>query len=204
MLHKNISVDFSIPFFLLKVSLLENNIIAKVSYRLKDPYATLKKMILKNTSVQDLTDLIVFRVIVDTIEDCYKVLNVVYSTFVTISESFKDFIIRPKSNSYQSLHIVIIDSTVQNIELQIRSRKMHVNAEFGAASYAKYKNNMDIKIKTSSISSLINMNLTKIYNILEHFHWTKAELIAYKDELQNLFQLYQSSTNSLIYQNNQL
>jgi (p)ppGpp synthase/HD superfamily hydrolase len=200
MLHENISVDFSIPFFLLKASLLENNIIAKVSYRLKDPYATLKKMILKNISIQDLTDLIVFRVIVDTIEDCYKVLDVVHSTFATISESFKDFIIRPKSNSYQSLNIAIIDSTGQNIELQIRSRKMHVNAEFGSASYAKYKNKMD----DSLISSLINMNLTKMYNILEHFHWTKDELIAYKDELQNLFQLYQSSTNSLIYQNDQL
>jgi (p)ppGpp synthase/HD superfamily hydrolase len=189
---------------MIKISLLKQGIIAEISYRLKDPYSALKKMILKNTSIKDLTDLIAFRIIVATEEDCYKALKVVYNIFDVVPKSFKDFITKPKSNGYQSLHTIIIAQTGCNIELQIRSRRMHVNAEFGEASHIKYKNEPETKIKTLFSSTFINMNLIRAYDMLDYFHWTKAELIAYKNELQNIFQLYQSSTNSLIYQNNQL
>ncbi len=146
MLYNNISIDFRAVSSLIRISLLKQNILAEISYRLKDPYSILRKMILKNVSLKDLADLIAFRIVVATEKDCYKALGVVSDTFKIVPGSFKDFIMRPKSNSYQSLHTVITHPTGHNIELQIRSRKMHLNAEIGEASHIKYKNKLNVEL----------------------------------------------------------
>ena len=112
---------------------------AETSGREKKPYAIWSKMAHKQISLEQLSDIFAFRVVVDTIEDCYRVLGIVHTTWGTVPGRFKDYISAPKRNNYQSVHTTVYGPRHQRVELQIRTHVMHHVAEFGIAAHALYK-----------------------------------------------------------------
>tara|TARA_Y100000590_G_scaffold14658_1_gene17651 strand:+ start:834 stop:2576 length:1743 start_codon:yes stop_codon:yes gene_type:complete len=119
--------------------LKENEIEAKIVGREKTPFAIWRKMQSKRVSLEQLTDIIGFRIIVDDIETCYKVLGIFHSNWSTIPGRFKDYISTPKINNYKSIHTAIIGPNKERVEIQIRTQKMHDFAERGVASHWIYK-----------------------------------------------------------------
>ena len=116
-----------------------NGIDAKIAGREKTPFSIWRKIQNKKVSLEQLTDIIGFRVIVKTIDDCYKALGVFHSKFSTIPGKFKDYISTPKINKYKSIHTSVIGPRKNRIEIQIRTFEMHEFAERGIASHWKYK-----------------------------------------------------------------
>lgn len=123
----------------IKNTLLENDIQGVVYGRVKQVYSIYKKMQSANISLEELHDIIAFRVLVNKISDCYAVLGLVHSRWKFIPTRFKDYISLPKSNGYQSLHTTIFSSFGARMEVQIRTHQMHDLAEFGVASHWLYK-----------------------------------------------------------------
>ena len=119
--------------------LKENGITATLAGREKTPFSIWRKIQNKKISLEHLTDIIGFRVIVSSIEDCYKTLGIFHSKYSAIPFKFKDYISTPKINKYQSIHTAIIGPKKQRIEVQIRTHQMHDFAERGIASHWKYK-----------------------------------------------------------------
>jgi GTP pyrophosphokinase len=123
----------------LSETLKENGIKAEVSGREKSPYSIWRKMQKHDVGFEQLSDIMAFRIIVDSIEDCYKALGVAHNAYRVVPGRFKDYISMPKPNGYQSLHTGVFGPHQQRIELQIRTRKMHEVAEFGVAAHWNYK-----------------------------------------------------------------
>lgn len=123
----------------LKKLLKDTKIDAKVLGREKMPYSIWRKMEKKNVGFEQLSDIIAFRIIVGSNEDCYRALGLIHSAFHTIPENFKDFISTPKNNGYQSIHTVVIGPEQNRIEIQIRTKEMHDVAEMGVAAHWSYK-----------------------------------------------------------------
>jgi len=119
--------------------LKENKINAKIVGREKTPFAIWRKMQSKRVSLEQLTDIIGFRIVVDNIETCYKVLGIFHSNWSTIPGRFKDYISTPKINNYKSIHTSIIGPNKERVEIQIRTQHMHDFAERGVASHWVYK-----------------------------------------------------------------
>ena len=110
-----------------------------VSGREKHPYSIWRKMQERHISFEQLTDVMAFRVITETTEDCYRALGVIHQTYKMVPGRFKDYISTPKRNGYQSLHTTVIHQDNARIEVQIRSRDMHHDAELGLAAHWAYK-----------------------------------------------------------------
>ena len=122
------------------ISLLkENGITATIVGREKTPFSIWRKMQNKKVSLEQLSDIIGFRVIVKSIEDCYKTLGVFHTKFSTIPGKFKDYISTPKINNYKSIHTAVIGPQKNRIEIQIRTNEMNEFAQRGIASHWKYK-----------------------------------------------------------------
>ena len=122
------------------IKLLKNNgISANITGREKTPFSIWRKIQNKKVSLEQLTDIIGFRIIVKNIEDCYKTLGIFHSKFSTIPGKFKDYISTPKINKYKSIHTSVIGPRKNRIEIQIRTLEMNEFAERGIASHWKYK-----------------------------------------------------------------
>ena len=100
----------------LSAKLYANDIVAEIYYRLKDPYSIVKKILRKTIALQELPDLVAFRIIVDKQEDCYKVLDIIYNIYSINIEKSKNYIDNPKNNGYRSLHVIaVVDIYGRNI-----------------------------------------------------------------------------------------
>lgn len=129
----------------LATKLAENGIKAEVYGREKRPYSIWSKMERKHLSLGQLSDIFGFRVIVGTVDQCYRALGIVHRTWRAIPGRFKDYISVPKQNDYRSLHTIVIGPHSMRVEMQIRTRLMHEIAERGVAAHALYKDAPDAK-----------------------------------------------------------
>ena len=111
----------------------------KIIGREKTPFSIWRKMQSKRVSLEQLTDIIGFRVVVNSIDACYKVLGIFHSEWSVIPGRFKDYISTPKINNYKSIHTAIIGPKKERVEIQIRTKEMHDFAERGIASHWIYK-----------------------------------------------------------------
>jgi GTP diphosphokinase / guanosine-3',5'-bis(diphosphate) 3'-diphosphatase len=123
----------------LSQKLKESGIDAKVSSRVKSPWSIATKIERKSIALEQLSDMIGFRIIVPTVDDCYKALGIVHTNWKVVPGRFKDYISVPKHNDYQSIHTTIVGVGRQRAELQIRTEAMHRIAEYGIAAHALYK-----------------------------------------------------------------
>tara|TARA_B100001142_G_scaffold58629_1_gene57377 strand:- start:209 stop:1876 length:1668 start_codon:yes stop_codon:yes gene_type:complete len=117
----------------------EHKINAEIIGREKTPFSIWRKVQKKRISLEQISDIIGFRIILDNIEDCYKALGIFHKEWNCIPGKFKDYISSPKINKYQSLHTSIIGPNRRPIEIQLRTLQMHEYAERGIASHWKYK-----------------------------------------------------------------
>jgi GTP pyrophosphokinase len=123
----------------IKQALAEAGLKVEVSGREKHPYSIWKKMAERHVSFEQITDIMAFRVLTDSVADCYAALGVLHSTWHVIPGRFKDYISTPKSNGYRSLHTSLIYENSMRMEVQIRTREMHRLNEFGLAAHWAYK-----------------------------------------------------------------
>jgi GTP diphosphokinase / guanosine-3',5'-bis(diphosphate) 3'-diphosphatase len=123
----------------LTTKLKEAGVEGVVAGREKKPYAIWSKMERKQISLEQLSDIYAFRIVVKEVEGCYRGLSVVHTTWHAVPGRFKDYISNPKQNDYQSIHTTIVGPRHQRVELQIRTERMHDVAEYGVAAHALYK-----------------------------------------------------------------
>ncbi|MDP6345754.1 MAG: bifunctional (p)ppGpp synthetase/guanosine-3',5'-bis(diphosphate) 3'-pyrophosphohydrolase [Alphaproteobacteria bacterium] len=121
----------------------EAGIPSRVSGREKTPYSIWHKMEREDISFEQLSDTLAFRIVVDSVPDCYQVLGAVHGTYPMVPGRFKDYISTPKRNNYQSIHTTVIGPENRRIEVQIRTKMMHQVAEMGVAAHWQYKQDMD-------------------------------------------------------------
>ncbi|MCX7835121.1 MAG: bifunctional (p)ppGpp synthetase/guanosine-3',5'-bis(diphosphate) 3'-pyrophosphohydrolase [bacterium] len=124
---------------LIKSKLLEDHIQAEVIGRAKHFYSIYKKMTTQGRSFDDILDLLAIRIIVDTVDQCYIALGIVHKLFTPNPEYFYDYIASPKTNGYKSIHTKVIGPEGHTIEVQIRTKEMDRESEFGLASHYSYK-----------------------------------------------------------------
>ena len=117
----------------------KNKIKGKVLGREKMPYSICRKMTSKEVDLEQISDIIAYRVIVEDTRDCYKVLGLMHGEFSAVPGSFKDYISTPKPNGYRSIHTCVIGPEKKKIEIQIRDQKMDETAELGIAAHWFYK-----------------------------------------------------------------
>jgi GTP pyrophosphokinase len=123
----------------LRGMLAEAGIRAEVTGRPKHIYSIYSKMRSKGLAFEQVYDVRGMRVIVDEVPQCYQVLALVHSAWTPVESEYDDYIARPKSNGYQSLHTVVGDDAGRTLEVQIRTRRMHEHAELGVAAHWRYK-----------------------------------------------------------------
>ena len=125
--------------FELSEILNDNHINAEIHGREKTPFSIWRKVQKKRISLEQITDIIGFRITLSTVDECYKTLGIFHRRWNCIPGKFKDYISSPKINGYKSLHTSVIGSNKKPIEIQIRTHEMHEFAERGVASHWKYK-----------------------------------------------------------------
>lgn len=138
---------------LAEVGLLDFN----TSYRVKGIYSLFHKLRRKEWDINAIYDLLAMRVVVNTVEDCYRALGIIHELWRPLPQRVKDYIAFPKPNGYQSLHTTVTTKNGNILEIQIRTRQMHQESEFGVASHIFYKQPSvsDNPPKSSLFSSLI-------------------------------------------------
>ena len=150
----------------------KHKIKAKIYGRDKSPYSIWRKMQNKNVRFDEIFDIIAFRFITKTVEDCYKILGMIHSTYKMIPNRFKDYISTPKPNKYQSLHTTVIGPQNKRIEIQIRTEEMDKVAQYGYAAHWMYKEGKT-DISSHDFDWLKNMvyaikNISSPDEIVEH------------------------------------
>ena len=123
----------------LQATLEQIGIECSVTGRLKSPYSIWRKMQTKAVTMDQLADIVAFRVLVPTVEECYRGLGQLHQNYPTVMGRFKDYISTPKRNGYRSLHTGLLGPQNHRIEVQIRTPEMHRVAEHGVAAHWHYK-----------------------------------------------------------------
>ncbi|MDR1908001.1 MAG: RelA/SpoT family protein [Holosporales bacterium] len=161
----------------LKSVLDKANISARVFGRVKTPYSIWKKMLTRNTTFEQLCDILAFRIVVKTLPECYQALGILHNSYWVIPGRFKDYISTPKVNNYQSLHTAVISPKYQRMEIQIRTEKMDMIAEYGIAAHWQYKQNVHAHDGTQYqwIRSLLQL-MKQTNNPNEFLENTKMEM----------------------------
>jgi GTP pyrophosphokinase len=131
--------DLAVAIEMLGTRLDHEEIKAELHGRPKHLYSIYNKVRKKDIDISEIYDLIAMRVVVASIADCYHALGVVHELWMPIPGQFDDYIAKPKSNGYQSLHTKVIGPKGEPLEIQIRTREMHQTADFGIAAHWKYK-----------------------------------------------------------------
>ena len=116
---------------------------ATIKRRVKSIYGIYRKTIMQNKSFDEIYDIYAVRVILDTLAECYSTLGLIHDMYHPLPNRFKDYISTPKPNGYQSLHTTVIGHEGIPFEVQIRTRKMDEQAEYGVAAHWKYKEGLD-------------------------------------------------------------
>ena len=145
---------------ILRDKLAENNVSFTLEGRVKSVYSLYRKMYTLNKSFDEIYDFYAVRIIVETELECYTALGLVHELFKSIPGRFKDYISTPKPNLYRSLHTTVIGHSGIPFEVQIRTRQMHEEAEYGIAAHWKYKSG-------SSAAANIDEKLRWIAQLLE-------------------------------------
>ena len=145
----------------LKAHLEAHGIEADVQGREKHPYSIWRKMAERHVSFEQLSDVMAFRCIVDSVEDCYRTLGLIHQRWPMVPGRFKDYISTPKRNGYRSLHTTVIHDENMRIEIQIRTKDMHAQAEFGLAAHWAYK-------EGKAAATAQHPWITDLIEILEH------------------------------------
>ena len=156
-----------------------SDIHVKIFGREKTPFSIWRKIQKKRTSLEQITDIIGFRVIVNNVNDCYKALGVFHSKWNCIPGRFKDYISSPKINEYQSLHTAIIGPNKRPIEIQLRTMQMHEFAQRGIAAHWKYKSNEKFNSLTWKeydwLKDLVDI-IERNENPEHYFEYTKLQM----------------------------
>jgi len=157
---------------------------SEVLGRYKNYYSIYQKMVSQNLAFEDVYDIVAFRIILDTIPQCYEALGIVHSLWKPIDIKFKDYIARPKPNMYQSLHTTVIGPRGERVEIQIRTHDMDQVAKSGIAAHWHYKEGGEIDENVSKrfawIQNLVD-NQENIGNPDEFLENVRIDL--YPDEV---------------------
>ncbi len=151
----------------------------KIYSREKTPFSIWRKIQKKRTSLEQITDIIGFRIILDNVENCYKTLGVIHNKWNCIPGRFKDYISSPKINNYKSLHTAVIGPNKRPIEIQLRTQQMHEFAQRGIASHWKYKSSEKFNSLTWKeydwLADLVEI-IDKNENPEDSFEYTKLQM----------------------------
>ncbi|MBN1592642.1 MAG: bifunctional (p)ppGpp synthetase/guanosine-3',5'-bis(diphosphate) 3'-pyrophosphohydrolase [Candidatus Coatesbacteria bacterium] len=151
----------------LKKQLAKTDIPATITSRSKHYYSIYRKMVRQGLTIDEVMDIVGIRVIAKTERACYRVLGEVHSLWLPIPGTFKDYIATPKSNMYQSLHTVVLIDPGYQMEIQIRTERMHLVAERGIAAHWRYKAMADRKV------------LRKLYKDSDVSQWVEEFITSY-------------------------
>lgn len=178
----NVQLQLMLNDFIEKIKKLmsDNNYLENTDYRIekriKHIYSIYLKMQRKGISIEEVLDLLGFRILVKDIKDCYIVLGLLHVHFNPLASRFKDYIALPKQNGYQTIHTTIFDAQTI-IEAQIRTYKMHETAELGIAAHWKYKNDKDEFKDATWVSDITtNNSLYEKDNELAFYEYAKDSL----------------------------
>ena len=163
--------------------LAAEGITARVKARVKSPYSIFSKIQRKSIALEQLSDMIGFRVIVQSLEECYRTVGIIHTQWKVVPGRFKDYISVPKHNDYRSIHTTIVGPSRQRVELQIRTEEMDRIAEFGIAAHALYKDGSSanlgrIENESQAYGSLRQSisHLTSGISAEDFLEYTKLEL----------------------------
>ncbi len=173
---KNRNEEIEINIKKIDEFLQKNGIKAKVYGRVKHVSSIFNKLQDKNYNLNQIYDLLAVRILVDDVSKCYEVLSLINSYYTPIDNRFKDYIIRPKPNGYQSIHTTVITENNDPLEIQIRTYQMHDFAEYGVAAHFLYK-------EKQSKKSGLDEKLIWVKKLIENSEFCTAQ--DYLTELKN-------------------
>ncbi len=163
----------------IRQKLLENGINAEIKFRYKSPYSIWKKMQNKEIVFDKIFDILGYRIITETEQECYITLSIIHSVYRFIPNSFMDYISNQKQNGYRSLHTSVINKNGLVIEFQIRTKQMQNEAEFGLASHWMYKSGekdlSSLEFKNKWISQILQI-LNSKSSATEILEYAKLEM----------------------------
>ena len=164
----------------LNEELVLNKMSPRVYGRSKSHSSIYGKMIQREKSFEEISDIMAVRVVVDKVEDCYLALGILHQRFKPVQERFKDFIAMPKSNGYQSIHTTIFGLEGKIVEIQIRTEEMEKTAEIGIAAHWRYKEGADTSKNIDShvewLRDLLDMLQSEENDPKEFMHLLKIDL----------------------------